>query len=99
MSRLCGSVSKSLLLLHIVPSGSPLKKSTILGLKDYNVEAVQVQRWLPEEHRSATISGMSKGSAKSSCVSEKVPTSIANFSAGRSSCSCFECPAFSHIYT
>lgn len=49
MNRLCGSVAKTLLLLHVIPKREGPDMSSPLCQGDFTVEAVEVRRWLPEK--------------------------------------------------
>nr|XP_024367926.1 tRNA-splicing endonuclease subunit Sen2-1-like isoform X2 [Physcomitrium patens] len=51
MNRLCGSVAKTLLLIHFIPKREGIDLSSPLCQGDFVVEAVEVRRWLPEKSR------------------------------------------------
>ncbi|CAM6113461.1 unnamed protein product [Calypogeia fissa] len=51
MQRLCGSVAKTLLLLHVTPEEDKAEITFPFCLDIYHVEAVEVERWIPEKHR------------------------------------------------
>lgn len=55
MNRLCGSVAKTLLLLHIIPKCEGPDLSSPLCQGDFAVEAVEVRRWLPEKNREENV--------------------------------------------
>ncbi|KAJ7530468.1 hypothetical protein O6H91_14G004500 [Diphasiastrum complanatum] len=55
MNRLCGSVAKTLLLLHIVTNQQPMDTTSPTCLENYCVQAVEYQRWLPEKHREENL--------------------------------------------
>ncbi|CAK9868702.1 unnamed protein product [Sphagnum jensenii] len=62
MSRLCGSVAKTLLLLHIIPNRETVDDSSPLCIHDFLVKVMEVRRWFPEKNREEHCQGMSQAS-------------------------------------
>ncbi|KAH9533074.1 hypothetical protein CY35_18G031400 [Sphagnum magellanicum] len=62
MSRLCGSVAKTLLLLHISPNRETVDDSSPLCIHDFSVKVMEVRRWFPEKNREEHCQGMSEAS-------------------------------------
>lgn len=58
MIRLCGSVAKTLLLLHVTPSKNDDTDPRSLDL--FSVHEVEVKRWLPKKHREDNGTSNSK---------------------------------------
>eukprot|EP00249_Psilotum_nudum_P011602 c23267_g1_i1 orf=420-1244(-) len=49
--RLCGSVAKILLVLHIIPKSTSVNDTNPKCLEEYIVQEMEIKRWLPEQHR------------------------------------------------
>ncbi|KAL3698301.1 hypothetical protein R1sor_012377 [Riccia sorocarpa] len=53
MGRLCGSVAKTLLLMYVKRKDAAVDSTFPSCLEEFDVETVEVNRWLPEKNREA----------------------------------------------
>ncbi|BFI28699.1 tRNA-splicing endonuclease subunit Sen2 [Marchantia polymorpha subsp. ruderalis] len=53
MGRLCGSVAKTLLLIYVKRKDAAVDSTFPSCLEDFDLETVEVNRWLPEKNREA----------------------------------------------